>query len=121
MEGYYDSALAAERLLRVYEIAPPRVKQYLDAEVDHSLQYIGAGDTVLELGCGYGRILPALAQRAGLVLGIDTSFGSLLLGRTMCSGFPNIHLLQMNAIRLALPDDSIDCVVCPGIDSLLRG
>ena len=35
MKGYYSECLSAERLQRCYEIAPPRVKQYLAADGIH--------------------------------------------------------------------------------------
>lgn len=112
MSGYYSDKLSAERLKRCYEIAPPRVRQYLEAEVNHVLQKIRLGDTVLELGCGYGRILPRLAQKARWVIGIDTSVSSLLLGREMFCGISNCHLLNMDAVQLAFRDRIFDRVVC---------
>ncbi len=112
MSGYYSDKLSAEQLKRCYEIAPPRVRQYLEAEVNHILQKIRPGDTVLELGCGYGRILPRLAQKARWVIGIDTSLTSLLLGREMLCGISNCYLLNMDAVRLALGDWIFDRVVC---------
>lgn len=112
MKSYYDKTLSAEKLMRVYEIAPPRVRQYLDAEVDHVLQSIRSEDTVLELGCGYGRILPSLARKSKMVIGIDTSHGTLLLGHDVLSGITNCRLLQMNAVQLAFSDFVFDCVVC---------
>lgn len=65
------------QLKRVYDIAPPRVSQYLDAEVIHVLKKIRPADLVLELGCGYGRILPTLAESARWVAGIDITAPSL--------------------------------------------
>lgn len=112
MSGYYDDNLSAERLKRCYEIAPPRVRQYLEAEVNYILQKIRPGDVVLELGCGYGRIFPRLAQKAGCVIGIDTSLASLLLGQKMLSDISNYHLLNMNAVQLAFRDQGFDRVVC---------
>lgn len=41
MSGYYRERLSANRLERVYAIAPPRVRQYLDAEIDHVLARAG--------------------------------------------------------------------------------
>ena len=64
MSGYYSQKLSAVRLKQVYDIAPPRVRQYLDAEVNHVLEKMHPGDLVIELGCGYGRILPKLAEKA---------------------------------------------------------
>jgi len=112
MKGYYADKLSAQQLRRCYEIAPPRVQQYLEAEVKHVLQKISAGDIVLELGCGYGRAMQALARKACWVFGIDTSLTSLLLGKKMFSGLSNIQLLQMDALQLAFQDEIFDQVVC---------
>ena len=110
--GYYNDKLSAERLKYCYEIAPPRVCQYLQAEENHVLEKIRPGDIVLELGCGYGRILPQFAQKAGWVIGIDTSLASLLLAREMPGDMSNCHLLCMDAVQLAFRDRIFDCVVC---------
>ncbi|MCK4595836.1 class I SAM-dependent methyltransferase [candidate division WOR-3 bacterium] len=112
MKGYYSDKLSAERLKRCYEIAPPRVQQYLKEEVNYVLQKIHPGDTVLELGCGYGRILPQLTQRAHRVIGIDTSLVSLYIGRETLCDISNCFLVNMNAIRLAFNDRAFDLVVC---------
>ena len=112
MSDYYSNNLSAERLVRVYEIAPPRVQQYLEAEVEHVMERINPGDIVLELGCGYGRILPRLARKANLVVGIDTSPASLRLGREKLKGISSCHFLNINAIRLAFVDKVFDAVVC---------
>ena len=112
MSGYYDDILSAERLKRVYEVAPPRVQQYLEAEVEHVLLHIRPGDRVLELGCGYGRILPRLAEKAKNIIGIDTSLGSLRLGAEILHGFANCRLLQMDAIHLAFGARVFDRVIC---------
>ena len=112
MTSYYEDKLSAERLKRCYEIAPPRVQQYLEAEVAHVLERIRAGDTVLELGCGYGRIIPSLAQKAGTVIGIDTSLASLAMAKQMLVNFSNCWLLGMNAVQLAFRDRVFDCVIC---------
>ena len=46
---YYAKKLNAERLRRVYEIAGPRVCQYLQAEIDHLAGFVQPGDKILEL------------------------------------------------------------------------
>jgi ubiquinone/menaquinone biosynthesis C-methylase UbiE len=112
MKGYYADKLSARQLRRCYEIAPPRVQQYLEAETNHVLQKICAGDIVLELGCGYGRVMEGLARKARWVFGIDTSLASLLLGKKMLSGISNIQLLQMDALQLAFRDKVFHRVVC---------
>jgi len=109
---YYSHKLSAIQLKRVYDIAPPRVRQYLDAEVGRVLEKIRPTDLVLELGCGYGRILPNLAENARCVAGIDISAASLNFARGFLRGLSNISLSQMDAVSLGYRDQTFDCVVC---------
>ena len=81
MIGYCAQRLAGTRLRRCYELAPPRVARYLEAEIRHVISRLRQGDDVLELGCGYGRVAPRLAETAGRVVGIDTAVESLALAR----------------------------------------
>lgn len=110
--SYYTKHLSAENLQRVYEIAPPRVQQYFDAEIHYLLSKITANDVVLELGCGYGRIIPTLANKAKFVVGIDTSLQSLLLGQQFLRNVSNSLLFQMNATKLDFLSHTFDVVVC---------
>lgn len=110
--SYYIEKLSASRLKQVYDIAPLRVKQYLEAEIDHVVEHIRPGHTVLELGCGYGRVLSRLAEKAGLVIGIDTALDSLLFGRKLLRGAANCRLVQMNAVQLGFHGRAFDVVVC---------
>jgi 2-polyprenyl-6-hydroxyphenyl methylase/3-demethylubiquinone-9 3-methyltransferase len=109
---YYDDKLSAEKLRRVYDIAPARVQQYFEAEIEHVLTRIVPDSRVLELGCGYGRVLERLAGKSRFVVGIDTSLASLKLARQSLISSSNCHLARMNAIQLALADDSFDVVIC---------
>ena len=109
---YYDQKLSANKLKRCYEIAPLRIQQYLEAEVNHVLQKINSDDFVLELGCGYGRILPSITQKANLVVGIDTSLKSLSMAKEMTKGIHNCCLMRMDAIQLAFANKTFDVVVC---------
>jgi len=112
MGAYYRDTLAAERLERAYRIAPPRVRRYLDAELEYALSRIGAGDVVLELGCGYGRVLEPLARHAKRAVGIDTSPGSLIHARRRLARLSNSLLALMDASRLGFGGDVFDCTVC---------
>jgi len=111
-EGYYENRLAADRLRRCYEIAPPRARRYLKAETAHVLGLIKAGDLVLETGCGYGRIMAELAAKAGMVAGVDTSRASLADGRRWLTGLPSCRFIQADALRLPFPDHAFDVVAC---------
>lgn len=112
MSGYYAEKLSAERLKRCYEIAPPRVKQYLEAEIEYVLDKLKATDRVLELGCGYGRVLQRLLGKSEKIVGIDTSFTSLRMTREFIGNSPSCHLIEMDAAELGFRKDCFDAVVC---------
>ncbi|UCF66656.1 MAG: class I SAM-dependent methyltransferase [Acidobacteriota bacterium] len=112
MPGYYTERLSAERLRGCYEIAPPRVRQYLDEEIRHAARAIRPTDCVLELGCGYGRILERLQDRTARLVGIDTSAASLRLAHEILGEHSGCRLLLMDASHLALCRASFDVVLC---------
>ena len=109
---YYSQRLSAERLRRCYEIAPERVKQYLQAEIDFVASRIMPGDLILELGCGYGRVIKPLSRPAGSIIGIDTSKESLQMAVRQLKNFGNCRLSQMDAASLGFRDAVFDLVIC---------
>jgi SAM-dependent methyltransferase len=113
MRGYYSEKLSAERLRKVYDIAPQRVKQYLEAEIAFVLGHITATDRILELGCGYGRALNVMAAKAAFSVGIDTAHESLLLARvsTIRNSSP-FWVAEMDAAALGFIDGIFDIVLC---------
>ena len=112
MNQYYNDKLSALRLKRCYDIAPPRVQKYLKAEVDHVLQKIRSNYFVLELGCGYGRVLSQIASKAFRVIGIDNAYSNLILAKKMHNSFSNCCLLTMDAINLTFRSQIFDLVIC---------
>lgn len=112
MDDYYAQRLSAERLRQCYDIAPPRVRQYLQAEIDYIAERIHPGDVVLELGCGYGRVLEQLTDKAALVVGIDTSQPSLELAQELLGHVSNCRLVRMDAGMLGFRDRVFDMVAC---------
>ena len=97
--SYYTKKLSAFRLKQVYDTNPPRVQQYLEPEANHVLEKIQPKDKIIELGCGYGPVLRRLSEKAGFVIGIDTSHNSLLLGREMLADISRYFLLKTDAIQ----------------------
>ncbi|TXT54082.1 MAG: Ubiquinone/menaquinone biosynthesis C-methyltransferase UbiE [Candidatus Thorarchaeota archaeon] len=110
-DRYYSEKLSADRLKRCYDIAPPRTRQYLEAELDYATSLLNENDIVLELGCGYGRILPRLAESGQSVVGIDTSYNSLLMAKNDYIGGKRINLLEANANLLPFRNASFDAVL----------
>ena len=109
--GYYARKLAGERLRRCYEMAPRRVQQYLEAEVEFVLGRLNPDSWVLELGCGYGRALHPLGQKAARAVGIDTAMESLRLAQSWIEE-SSTSLLEMDAAELGFRDGCFDLVVC---------
>jgi 2-polyprenyl-6-hydroxyphenyl methylase/3-demethylubiquinone-9 3-methyltransferase len=95
-----------------YDIAPPRVRSYLDAEIQFFMDRIGPGDRVLELGCGYGRILRKLLSKTKRLAGIDTAVESLRMALEYVGPDIEGRLFAMDAIRLGFGTGSFDVTVC---------
>lgn len=112
MGSYYAQKLAATRLQQVYDIAPDPVRRYLSAEIAYVQERMPPGCRVLELGCGYGRVLKELAPRAGVLAGIDTSLASLRMAKDYLAACADVMLVQMDAIDLAFPPETFDLVCC---------
>lgn len=112
MRDYYCEALSGERLRMCYELASPRVRRYLEAEIEFVLARVSASDRVLELGCGYGRVLRRLIPKARAVFGIDTSRDSLRLARETVGGCASCHLAEMDAVALGFRGEAFDIVLC---------
>lgn len=112
MEGYYVGKLSGTRLRRCYEIASPRIQQYFEAEIQFVIQHLERTDSVLELGCGYGRVASRLAEVAKRVVGIDTAIESLMLASQLSGSYPECEFLEMDALKLTFDDAEFDKVVC---------
>lgn len=112
MGGYYEERLFGSRLQRVYDLASPRIRQYLDAEARYVIDNVQGRSRVLELGCGYGRALKEIAPHVTRIVGNDISRRSLELAATYLRRFRNCDLLRMDASRLAFRDGTFDGVFC---------
>ncbi len=110
--GYYAGKLSGRELQRCYEVASERVRQYLEAEIEHALSRVRAGETVLELGCGYGRIAERFALAGCDVVGIDTAYDSLRFARESMLAGGGFELVCADAVRLGFRDVSFDAVLC---------
>ena len=112
MSGYYARRLSGERLRRCYDLASPRVRRYLDAEVEFVLSRVSPADSVLELGCGYGRVLEPVSCKARWSAGIDTAADSLVLAARHIPDRDRCSLALMDAVALAFRARSFDVVFC---------
>ncbi|MFH1592507.1 MAG: methyltransferase domain-containing protein [Candidatus Woesearchaeota archaeon] len=92
---------------------PPRpIQEYLDEEVNFLKKHIQPRKNILEIGCGYGRLLEVLSLKAKKVIGIDYSKQLLNKAKQKLIGKTNAELRLMNAKKLDFEDNSFDYVVC---------
>ncbi len=107
---YYSEKLSANNLKRCYDLASPRIQQYLSAEIEYVLTFLKPESIVLELGCGYGRVLKHIAANSQEAYGIDTSAESLDLAEEYLSDNKNVKLFNMNADNLTFDENMFDVV-----------
>ena len=112
MGTYYRSHILGSDLQRVYELASPRIRQYLRAEIENVIERVRGADRVLELGCGYGRVLREVAPHVGRAVGIDIAPANLRSASSYLRSLKNCDLLLMNAVQLAFADARFDLTVC---------
>jgi ubiquinone/menaquinone biosynthesis C-methylase UbiE len=82
-----------------------------------------SGDTVLDLGCGFGIDTILAARRtgpSGRVIALD--FVPEMLERTAAAaleaGLENVETLESEMEAIVLPDASVDCVISNGVINL---
>lgn len=110
-ENYYAEKLHSGKLYQVYQTEIPRVRQYLEAEIDFVRRGLQGRERVLEIGAGYGRILKELASHARALVGVDISEESVGFGREWTKEIPNLRLHVMDANALDF-EEEFDRVLC---------
>ncbi|MGD2248700.1 MAG: class I SAM-dependent methyltransferase [Candidatus Methanofastidiosia archaeon] len=111
MPDYYAHNLFGKNLKKCYDIAPPRVAQYLQAEIDYVIEQVTGSNRVLELGCGYGRVLAKVSPCVNELIGIDTSVKTLQFAKEYLE-VPNCVCIAMDASQLGLDSNTFDAVFC---------
>lgn len=109
---YYVGKLSASRLLRAYDVGTPRIKQYLDAEIQFVVSSISGVGLALELGCGYGRVMKAVSPFVSMIVGNDVSRASLELAKSYMKPCRNYWTVQMDASNMAFRPCTFDVVFC---------
>jgi SAM-dependent methyltransferase len=85
----------------------PTLGKYYHRTLTRIYQFIiPRGSRVLELGCGKGQLLAALAPAVGV--GIDFSPSAV---RVAQESHPQLHFIEMNAEELNLPAETFDFII----------
>ena len=72
---------------------------------------IQPGDTIIDVGCGAGHLLPHLAKAvggSGIIYGLDPNTDQMEQAKTRCKDFQNIIFIEENADKSDLQDESCD-------------
>ena len=93
-----------------------RIKEQTDITLQLLRQTIGIRptDTMLEIGCGVGRVGRQLAPLVQRWIGCDVSANMLGHARHRLAGLTNVELMHISGYDLGpVPDASVDAVYCP--------
>lgn len=116
-ERLFDWAVqqSEEASVALYSLGNPELLERATAEIVAQLREWGAvtRDTaILDIGCGIGRLLIALAPEVRTATGIDVSSGMVKAARRRCADHPNIEVLKGDGRGLTpLNDATFDVVL----------
>ncbi len=109
----------------LYALGSPDLLDRATAEVVARLAAwgcVGPGLAALEIGCGSGRFVAALAPLMARVTGLDVSPGMISQARRCCAGLANVRLLLGSGRDLSgVEDSSVDLVLAADVFPYLVG
>lgn len=88
------------------------IREFLNGEIEFISKHIKPNSSILEIGCGYGRLLKIMAKKSKRLVGIDFSNRMIELSKKNLEGEENVDIQLMEADELAFNDGSFDYVVC---------
>ncbi|MGD1058632.1 MAG: methyltransferase domain-containing protein [Solirubrobacteraceae bacterium] len=93
-----EQRLAFGRVAELYDRARP---SYPTAVIDELIEFagLGAGDRVLEVGAGTGKLTCLLAERGLAVLGLEPSAEMTEVARGNCAQYPYVEIEQVDFER----------------------
>lgn len=68
-------------------------------------------ESILDFGCGTGRLTEFMAKDFKKVIGVDISGTMIIQGRQRLKNLKNVELLEIDGQHIPLPGDSIDIVL----------
>jgi predicted TPR repeat methyltransferase len=113
------AALQPEAGVALYALGSPELLGRATAEIVEALRgwkLVAPTTEVLEIGCGIGRFVAALAPEVARVTGLDVSPGMIERARERCGGFENVTLEVSSGRDIAgLADASVDLVLAADV------
>ena len=109
------AAISPEAGVALYALGNAELLDAITDEIVRRMRVwglLGPGRAVLEIGCGIGRFVAALAPEIGHVTGIDISRKMVELARRRCAGLANVRLRRCSGRDLApFRADAFDLVL----------
>lgn len=118
----YDRAVATapEAAVALYSLGSPAILDKATLEIVSRLadwRLLGSGQSVLDIGCGIGRIERALSPHVGTITGIDISSNMVAEATRRCTGLANVGFRVCSGRDIAsFAPGSFDLVLA--VDSL---
>jgi cyclopropane fatty-acyl-phospholipid synthase-like methyltransferase len=104
-----------EASVALYSLGNPRLLEMATAEIVAQLErwdVITSGTEVLDIGCGIGRLLVALAPKIRSATGIDVSAEMVKVARRRCAPYGNITVIKGDGHGLTeLRDESFELAI----------
>lgn len=80
--------------------------------LDRHLKRVGGCDVLLDLPCGGGRLTPAFARHAGLVIEADIAIGQVLFGRSGSTVATPRVWMTASGFHIPLRANAVDGAIC---------
>ena len=104
-----------EASVALYSLGNPNLLEQATAEIVsqlHEWKLVTRESHVLDIGCGIGRLLVALAPQVGRVVGIDVSAEMVKAARRRCEGYENVSVIKGDGHGLgAISGDNFDLII----------
>lgn len=108
-QDFHRDSAHAEFIIRCQQLATPRIRALMRAEEDFLRALPESAASLLDVGCGSGRILEALARRTQRLAGLDL----------VAANFPHCRkrapvslLVHGDALRMPFRDGAFAVVAC---------
>ncbi len=108
---FYQRHARPDFIEACYSAAPPRIQQALAEELELLARVLDPPGTVLEVGCGNGRVLDALREHTRWMVGIDF-LEPYVRQAWKRAPSPAAQFVVAHAGRLPFADSSFDYVLC---------
>jgi ubiquinone/menaquinone biosynthesis C-methylase UbiE len=108
----------AEAAVALYALGDPALLEAATAEVVMRMvewSLVGREHQVLEIGCGIGRFVAALAPHVAAVTGLDVSPRMIAEARARCAHLENVRLACTPGRDLEVPSASFDFVLAADV------